>query len=406
MLKILIFSISLALAGCANYASRIRSARSLYEGGEFDKSIEILKELVKKQDNDQLLFLMDLGTVYHAAGRYREAIETFQQADGLAEIKDYTSLSQEAGSILLSDEVKPYKGEDFEKILIHVYLAMDYTLLQKWEDALVECRRVNHKLDLMISQGGLPYEHNAFAKYLAAVLFEAMGEINDAFVDYRMLLKWKVDFPYLGISLLRMADRLKAMQEFEEYRKKYSAVSEFRIAKGEGEVILLLEQGKAPIKVPSPQWRLLPTFQKRFYASDYVWLNVGTRRMRTHSLFDVETTAIKELDHKISLIAAKKMAGVVAKEIVANQVAKQTKNKGLGVLTSLILHATDQADLRSWTTLPAKLQLVRLAVPAGRYFANLDRVDQGGVETKGVKKWDDVEVKAGRMTFLNYRMLD
>ncbi len=165
--------LSLFFAGCATYSNKIREPRSLFEQRNYDAAIEKLKPLVEKKDNDHLLYLLDLGTVYHNAGRYQDAINTFLEAEKVAEIKDYTSLSEEAGSVLLSDNIKAYKGEHFENVLINVYLAIDFTLMGKWESALVECRKVNHKLDRMISEGKLPYDHNAFAKYLAAALFES-----------------------------------------------------------------------------------------------------------------------------------------------------------------------------------------------------------------------------------------
>jgi len=384
----------------------VREPRAYFEQGQYEEAIDRFKKLVAREDNDQLLYLMDLGIVYHSAGRFQESIETFLKADKLAEIKDYTSLAQEAASVLLSDEVKPYKGEDFEKILINVYLAMDYTLSHQWDDALVECRKVNHKLDLMISQGGLPYKRNAFAKYLAATLFEARREWNDAFVDYREVFKWMREFAYLGPPLLRVADKLKAVQEFEELKKKFPDVQKYRIGKEEGEIVLLVEQGRAPIKVPAPEFHLLPKFQRRPSFSDYVWIRDkdGSHRARSQPLFDIEGTAIRELEGRVAGIVAKKVGGIVAKQIVAHQVAKHTKSQELGVLTAIVLHSTDTADLRSWTTLPARLQLARIVVPAGRHDMVIDMVSTSGFENRGVKQFDGVEVKPGETVFLHYRV--
>lgn len=395
------------IVGCALYAHRIARPRSLIERGDFEPAIEELTKLAARKDNDELLYLMDLGIAYHRAGKYKEAIETFLKADTLMEIKDYTSLSEEAATVLLSDEAKKYRGEDFEKILINVYLAIDYTLLRQWDDALVECRRVNHKLDRMISEGQLPYEHNAFAKYLAAVLFEARREYNDAFVDYRQLLKWADDFPYLGVGLLRMADRLKASEEFADYRKRYADVKDFRLEKGHGEVILLLEQGLSPVKRPHPNFRLLPKFYKRFFWSDYVWLSTDTgERFRSYPLFDIESTAITELDNRIDGILAKKIAGIAVKETAGFAVEKATKSELAGFLAKVFLYASDSADLRSWTTLPARLQLLRMKVKAGRHNLSLDMVETSGQERKNIHQWEGVEVKSGEYVFLNYRTRD
>lgn len=373
--------------------------------GRFDQAITKLKEYADKKDNDELLYLMDLGLAYHTAGRYKDAITTFLRADRIAEVKDYTSISAEAGAVLLNDEIKSYKGEDFEKLLINMYLAIDYTMAKDWENALVECRKVNHKIDMYVSQGQKPYQHNAFAKYLSAALFEARGEYNDAFVDYRQLLKWGFQsFPYLGIPLLRLAEKLQASQEYDEYRKKFPGVTGYRIGRNEGEIVVLIEQGKVPYKVPSPEFRLVPILQKNHYLTDHAKINYdGKPGPQTYTLFDIETTAIKELKDKAAGIIAKKIGGIAAKEAAAYGVQKATNSELAGALTSIFLHATDTADLRSWTTLPATLQLARFVVPAGRHDFSLDMVTRGGGEIKGAKRWDGVQVKAGEIVFLNYR---
>lgn len=401
---------ALWLAGCASYASRIVEPRFQMERGNYDAAIVLLKGMADKEDNDQLLYLMDLGTAYFRARRYDDAIKAFQKADKLAEMKDYTSVSQEVGAVVLNDTVKVYKGDDYEKTLVNVYLAMAYALKGDWEGALVECRRVNHKLDLMISQGKLPYERNAFAKYLAALMFEAQGEYNDAFVDYRQLYSWRKSDPpdYLGTGLIRLAEKLHAEQELDEYRKKFPGTFRYRMGKNEGEIIFLLEQGKTPIKVPSQAFHLVPEMRKRFYTSDHAWLRdaTGSFKVKTEPYYDIEATAIKELSERIAGIAAKKVAGVVAKELIAKQVEKTSDSKFLGALTSLFLHASDQADLRSWSTLPARLQIARAVVPAGRHDVVLDMVSQSGQKIEAVSRWDGVQVKAGRMVFLNYRTLE
>jgi len=400
-----IFFLSIVLFGCASYSTRIIKPRNYLESGQYNAAIEELKKLVSRNDTDLLLYLLDLGTAYHLSGNYKEAIETFHKADRLAEIKDYTSLIEESASILLSDEVKPYKGENFEKILINMYLAIDYTLIGDFEAALVEARRVNHKLDLMISKGGLPYEQNAFAKFLAAVLFEAQGEYNDAFVDYRQLYKWKGELPFLGIGLLRMASQLGAEEEYITYKSKFGDVTDYKLKKGYGEIVLICEQGKAPVKVEHYNFRLLPMFIRRHYTSQSVLMRISdsSKIIESYPFFDIENTAIKELDHKTSLIVAKKIGGYILKEIVANQVAERTKSKLLGALTSFVLHATDTADLRSWTTLPARLHLARTTVPVGVHDVVLDVVKSNGGLKKEAKVFKNIVVKDRKITFLHYR---
>ncbi len=406
--KVAFLFIALWLVGCAGYAGRIQEPRRLYEAGNFDASAEMLKKLAEKNDNDRLLYLMDLGMVYHAAGKYPQAIKAFLSAEKLADSKDFTSISQEVGSVVTNDDAKFYGGEDFEKILINVYLAIDYTLSGNAEDALVECRKVNHKLDQMIQKGQKTAERNAFAKYLAAALFESEGDWNAAFVDYRQLRKWNASVPFLAAPLLRIAERMQATQELEEYKKEYPEEKDYKLDKKHGEVVVIVEQGRAPVKMPSHQMSLVPVFVRRNYGSREVIVRDVAKpenNVRSRPLFDIEATAVRELDAKLAEIVAKKMAGVVAKHAVGYGVEKATDSKLAGLLTTILLRATDKADLRSWTTLPAKLHIARLKVPAGRRDIELDMVDASGGIVKGANRWQGVEVKPGKITFLSYRTL-
>ena len=393
------------LSGCASYASRVRLPRAEYEAGQYDAAIKELTALADRHDNDELLYLLDLGMAYHTSGDYASAVKTFQRAEDFAERKDYTSISQEAGSVLLNDQVKVYKGEDFEKVLINVYKAIDYTMMNQWDDALVECRQVDRKIDMLISAGKIKYDKNPFAKYLAAALFEARGEYDDAFVDYRQLFDWiGGGFPYLGGPLLRMAIRAGDSEDFDDYRKKLGRVPPYKLGPNQGEVVVILEQGRAPLKMPSPNFRLIPVFRHRYYSSDYAWLDDNQTHdvARTDTLFDIERAAVQELDQKLNLIIAKKIGGMVVKGAVAYGVARATHSAALGYMTDWLLNAADEADLRSWTTLPAHLQIARFPVNAGRQDISLDMVGLSGAETPSVKKWT-VDVKPGQMVFLDYR---
>ena len=394
----------LLLSSCASYPERADHARRLMEGGFYDEAASYVKEYAEKKDGDELLYWMDLGMIYHTAGKYEEAIRAFLTADKLAEIKDYTSISLEVASVVFNDNVNTYKGEHFENLLINVYLAIDYTLLGKWDDALVECRRVNQKLDKMIQVAKLPYQKNAFAKYLSAVLFESRNELNDAFVDYRQMKKWGFEYPYLPEPLMRVADRLKSMPELEKYKKEYPEVNHYRFNKDEGEVVLILEQGKSPVKYANPEFTTVPHFRKNYYASDYAWVRSekDDSKIRSYPLYDIEDTAIRELDARAAAIIAKKIGGIAAKGAIATGIGLATNSEDLGKLAFIALLLTDRADLRHWTTLPARLHFARLRLPSGQHNIIVDIVGNGGRQLE-VKRFENVVVKPGKQTFLNYR---
>jgi hypothetical protein len=396
----------ISLSGCASYTSKTRTATQFFESAQYEAAAEELKILAEKKDNELLLYLVELGMVYHSAGKYREAIESFKEAEKIAVLNDYTSISQEVGSVLFNASTKVYKGEDFEKILINLYMAIDYTLLGQWDDALVECRRVNQKLDVMISDGKMPYLYNSFAKYLSASLFESQLELNDAFVDYRMVNKWMASFPYLPGPLMRVADKLKATQELSRYLKEYPEMKNYRLPKGSGEVLLILEQGRGPYKVPNPSFEMVPMFVRSgsyFQSATLKDVNSG-ESAEAETLFDIESTAIYELEQKMGMIISSRVGGIAAKRAMAYGLGRLTKSRDAEFLSFLLLMVTDQADLRSWVTLPAKLRIARLALPAGRHDLLLDMVSGGS--SRKVKTWENVQVKPGRINFLNLRVFE
>jgi len=87
--------------------------------------------------------------------------------------------------MLSNDLTLPYEGEDFETVLINVVAALNYVLLNQWDDALVEARKVDHKLNVINDRYDKKnvYKEDAFARYLSGILYEGKGELNDAFIE-------------------------------------------------------------------------------------------------------------------------------------------------------------------------------------------------------------------------------
>ena len=212
------------LGGCASARMSDHESDTLFRTGKYDEAADRLKKGLEKQGEngrDLLLFLLDVGLSLHSSGKYAESNQYFLKANDIAEIKDYTSISTEAATLVTTDNVKDYKGEDFEKVLINVYLAMNYALMGNNEDALVEARRVNSKLALMVSVGQKKYKQNAFARYLSAVLYEADRSYDDAYIDYKNAYALAPKFPGLGKDLWRLAYLVKNGDDQSRWEKEF-----------------------------------------------------------------------------------------------------------------------------------------------------------------------------------------
>ncbi len=89
--------------------------------------------------------------------------------------------------------------------MISVLQALNYAQLGKDEDALVEVRRVNERLQKMIVDEKKPYEQLAIARYLGGVLYEDQRDWDAAYIDYAKALKLEPRLGSLAEPLLRLA---------------------------------------------------------------------------------------------------------------------------------------------------------------------------------------------------------
>ncbi len=382
----------------------------LFRDGRYEEAaVSLQKGLADQGDDgrDKLLYLLDLGLCLHAAGKYKESNKYFFEADKIAEIKDYTSLSAEGATLLTSDNIKDYKGEDFEKVLINTYLAMNYALLGDYENALVEARRVNRKLHLMVTEGQRKYKQNAFARYLSAIIYEAERNYNDAYIDYKKTWELEPTLPGLGRDLWRTAALLKMRDEMERWDSEFNLTAEdHEEAKklfpkaAKGEIIILYENGISPIKRPHPGFAMVPKFYPRYNPSSHASVEIdGGVVVKTAVLHDIESTAIENLDEKYSAIVAKKVGGIVVKEVVADQIGRRTGSPLLGFLSRVIFYVSDQADVRSWNLLPMDLQIARIVVEPGVHKIRILPEWNMAITEK------TVEVKPGAKVFVNVRFM-
>ncbi|MBI4926015.1 MAG: hypothetical protein HY843_08840 [Bdellovibrio sp.] len=329
------------------------------------------------------------------------------KADKLAEIKDYTSLAAEGATLVVSENLKDYKAEDFENVLINTYLAMNYAMMGDFENALVEAKRVNRKLYLMVNEGKRKYKQNAFARYLSAIIYEAEKNYNDAYVDYKKTRELEPNYHGLGQDLWRIAWFLGMPDEMERWDKEYQLKKEdhekarnLDPKKKKSEIIVLYENGISPVKRPHPSWHSIPKFFPRANPVSYAKIEINGKDVgETRILHDIESTAIYNLDEKYAGILAKKIAGVVVKEVIADQVARRTGSELLGSLTSFALHVADQADIRSWNLLPKDLQLIRIVVDPGTYTIRALPYGSLSLPEKVI------QINAGKKVFVGFRYM-
>ena len=118
-----------------------------------------------------------------------------------------------------------------------------------------------------------------------------------------------------------------------------------------------------------------------------------------YRVLDIEELSTRYLEDRIGRMVAAKMAGLATKGLIAAGIGNATDNSDLGWLAFYVLALTDQADLRSWRTLPESLYMIRLPLPAGDYPVRLDVLSRSGIPMAS-HDFGVVTVKAKKKVFL------
>ena len=453
-LKLLYIPLVCVLAGCATYGSKMEEVRLQFSQGKYENALNKLEET--KSGSSRLLYLLERGMLLHYADRYEESNDAFEEAEILAEDLYTKSISREAGALFTSDNILPYEGEKFERVLIHYYRALNYVYLKLSDEALVECRRVSFLLGRYRDEtegDSTAYSDDAFMQYLTGILFEWRGEINDAFISYRKAEaayeKYETEYSIsqpssLKADVLRTARALGFEEEYEHYLRKYGEVRDPERSDVEtGKLILIHENGFAPVKiadelvlpilkvdkfgehndfdVPKYSTKLraragrhyddveveyflrvsVPRYLSAAPSIAYMEVQVDDVRVPSEMVADVEAIALKNFGEREPRILLKTIARGITKYLAFRTAEK--KQGGLaGLAVNIFNVATESADTRSWLTLPNNFQMVSMSMPPGEYDLHLSFYDTNGREVESTDV-PNVKIESGDFTFLNYR---
>ncbi len=362
--------------------------------------------------NSTVLYNLESGLLLHYAGDYelssRHFLESEREMDDL-----YTqSVSKGVGSMVLNDNLLPYEGEDFEKVYVNLFLALNYARLGKIEDALVEARKVDLKLNEYSRQydGRNSYKQDAFVRYIMGVLYEADGEVNDAFISYRSAYEGFKAYDtlfatrcpsYLKADLVRTAGELGFQDELAEYEREFG-IKYAAPPRGVGTLLVVIYSGRGPMKEEvklkvsiMDKDGTVHTFVAAVpkFHSRQNWVNTYNVSVSGKDVADratselgenVNAIAEKNLDERISLIYLKTAGRALLKFLAAEQAKKEVKKKNdsplANFLTSVVVDAaydaSEKADVRTWRTLPHDIQIALIKLPAGEFSVGVN--DQNG----------------------------
>jgi hypothetical protein len=389
-----------ALAACATFSDTIQTTeRNLAQ--QQPKAALAEYEKLKPNAADRVLYLMNTGMLQRMSGDYDTSTSTLEAAKGQIEQLRALSLREQALSVTVNDATKAFTGEDYERVMVNNFLALNYLERGQLDAARVEALQVDVLLreKQQRTSKGNPYQEDAFARYLTGIVYEDEGEWSDAMIAYRkayeaynkQLKAFGVAMPEtLKHDLIRLADRMGIADEAKRYREEFKidkTPSEAELLE-RGEVVFVVNAGLAPLKREKAVTALnpatgrivrvaVPEYRPRAHAFAYARLSTDSASATSSRVENVEAIAMKTLDSEMAGITARAIARAIAKDTLAGAAgagASSGNNSSgaagaalLGLAVNLAGVFTERADTRSWFTLPGEIHLARLALPPGEY---------------------------------------
>ncbi len=425
-------AVLVVLAGCGSMKTR----RGFYDpitaelrAGNLDSSLTLLekaKEENKYGQKDRFIYFLDAGLLNHYAGNYRASNDKLDLAEAAAEELFTKSISKAAVSLLLNDNALEYAGEDYEILYTNLIKALNYAEVGMFDDAFVEIRRVNLKLDLLEQKYGdaaaelqrgleqdsnsvpinyaidkVRFHNDAFARYLSMHMYAAEGKMDDARIDYDYLQTafqtqpHVYDFPmpevkyrsedkvilsiigFAGLAPTKEALRLRIRTD-----KDLNLVQILYDGKGKDDV----EYGHIPMKVSADYYFkfAIPQIVPRPSEVERIRVVVdGSAIGELQLLENVSKVAEETFQAKKSLIYFRTIARALAKGLANHQLKKKADSGGLGgwlkkAAIDVATDLTEDADLRSSQFLPGKIYVGDFEIEPGTYDLTIEFYDSIG----------------------------
>jgi hypothetical protein len=413
------FGISLILwllTACASFYEVTNDFNQEFEDGNLETAFDKLQhDKQYSKTNTKFLYYLNSGLLLSMQGKYAESNSYFEKAYLFGEDYKVNYLS-EAASFLTNPMITVYRGEDHEHLLPLYYKALNFLKLKQYEEALVECRRLNQRLIQLSDKYKSPnrFQRDAFIHTLMGIIYQASLDWNNAFIAYRNALEiyetdyagmFKMDVPnQLKIDLLVSAWNIGFTDEFNYYKEKFS-MPQFKVEQTDADLVFFWHNGLGPVK---DEWNIniavnhtsdnavvftsdgfpinlkygygnrsermdiknlemfrlaIPKYIERPVYNTAAYIKTDTSIYQLQLAEDVNKIAFKSLQDRIQLELGKSLLRAALKKAAEQSI--RNEDRRVGALVGLVNAMTEKADTRNWQTLPHSIYYTRVPLHEG-----------------------------------------
>ena len=411
-----VLTLSAALTGCASMQSHDKLATDVQSAGRtggIPAALQQLEASAKSEDDKAaLLYNLERGELLRMDRRYQDSTEAFLKAD--AKVKEWeetaktnpTKLMGTVGAALISERLKNYEGQDYEKVWLTTRLAMNRVAVGDFENARVDIKRT-HEREAIIAEfrsketlaaeeeakskgaaaggkelNGYPVEtlndpevlalkngyQNALSHYLAGFMYEVLGESGLAAPGYRKAIELKPETGVLEEGLRGLDNRTS----FTWKRRQRMT-----------DVLFVVEAGDAPARKPKAFTIPVPTGRGMVTASiSYpviepskdpllTTLSAAGTDLKLEKVVDVNVMARRALKDEMPGMVLRGVTRAIAKGVMQNELQKRGGLVG-GLIGAVASAATEVADDRMWRMLPGRVYIARGYLPPGEHVVTVN----------------------------------
>lgn len=408
---------SLLMSSCATYYQQHHDFNTEFEKGDLPAALEVLqKKEALANSKSKFLYFVNNGLLLSLMGKYEASNEFFEKAFLFGE--DYRiNYFHEATSYLTNPNLTVYRGEDHEHLMLLYFKAINFLKMQKPEEALVECRRLNIRLNQLSDkyQSDRKYQRDAFINNLMGIIYQSTGDYNNAFIAYRNALEI-YDDDYNGLFSLGAPLQLKKdllntawwtgfREEFRTFQERF-AMENYVPEKPGAELVFFWHNGLSPVK---SEWNInfvidhqadnvvvftneslgitfpfrledkdqksdlgrlelfrvaFPRYDERPEYYRRAVVTMDTLSIPLELSEDISKIAFHSLRERMVLEFSKGLLRAALKK--ATELSIKKEDEGLAALIGVVNALTEKADTRNWQTLPHSIYYARIPLKEGQ----------------------------------------
>jgi len=408
-------ALTLILTSCATYYHQNYNFNTEFESGDLKRALETLQANGQQAESrSRFIYFLNNGLLLSILGKYEESNAHFEKAYLFGE--DYhINYFIEATSYLTNPNVTVYRGEDHEHLMLLYYKAINFLKMSQPEQALVECRRLNIRLNQLSDKysSEKKFQRDAFIHTLMGIIYQSEKDYNNAFIAYRNAVDiYEKDYGsmfgmqvpvQLKKDLLNTAWWIGFVQEFESYRSKFD-MTDYKPVKPDADLVFFWHNGLAPVK---SEWSInfmidhrdnlvvfsnpamdltfpfeveekddkhelkdlevfrvaFPKYAERPLYFESAFLQTDSATYSLERAEDINQIAFYSLQQRMMLEFGKGLLRAAMKKATEHSIRKEDER--LGALIGIVNAITEKADTRNWQTLPHTIYYARIPVKEG-----------------------------------------